>query len=226
VSSALSFRRWGVIVAAVLAGLLTFVSMLVDPVPDAEGRELLQGYADEPGLQGLHTNLIHYGFAMFAPVAYALVGLVRGRGAWIANVAAVLAVLGLSTLPGLVLLDYLGVATVNVAGVETAFQASEEVENLPGFTALIVPAFLASLLALPVAVVATWRARLVPWWTAAAVAAAFLLLLLDVIPWARLSFGIHALAMLALAYALWRIPPAVWHGRGEPPAPSGAPPPA
>jgi hypothetical protein len=224
VSSALSFRRYGVIAAAALAGLLTFVSMIVDPVPDAEGRELLQGYADEPGLQGLHTNLIHYGFAMFAPVAYALVGLVRGRGAWIANVAAVLAVLGLSTLPGLVLIDYLGVATVRVADVETAFQASEEVESLPGFTALIAPAFLASILALPVAAIATWRARLVPWWAAAAVTGAFLLLLLDVIPWALVSFGIHALAMLVLAYALWRIPPAVWHGRAEPAPAADVPP--
>ena len=51
----------------------------------------------------MHTNLIHYGFARFAPVAYAMVGLVRRRGAWIANLAGLLAVLGLSTLPGLYL---------------------------------------------------------------------------------------------------------------------------
>ena len=53
--------------------------------------------------------MIHYGFALFAPVAYAMVGLVRRRGAWIANLAGVLAVLGLSTLPGLVLVDYFSV---------------------------------------------------------------------------------------------------------------------
>jgi hypothetical protein len=224
VSSALSARRWCVIVAAALAGLLTFVSMLVDPVPDAEGRELLQGYADNPGLQGLHTNLIHYGFALLAPVAYAMVGLVRRRGAWIANVAAVLAVLGLSTLPGLVLIDYLGVATVRVADVETAFQASEEVENLPGFVVLLAPAFIASILALPVAAIATWRGRVVPLWVAAVVVASFLLLLADPLP-ARLIFGIHAAAMLVLAYALWRIPPDVWTGRADtpPPEPAAAP---
>jgi hypothetical protein len=90
-------------------------------VPSAEGRELIQGYAANKGRQGLHTNLIHYGFALFAPVAYAMVGLVRQRGAWIANLSGLFAVLGLSTLPGLVLLDYFSVGVEQVAGVDVAF---------------------------------------------------------------------------------------------------------
>jgi hypothetical protein len=141
-----------------------------------------------------------------------MVGLVRGRGAWIANVAAVLAVIGLGTLPGLVLLDYLGVAMVNVTDVETAYRAEQETENLPGFTALLLPAFLASILAVPVATIATWRARLVPWWVAAIVTAAFLAL--QPLPNAVLAFGILAVAFLVLAYALWRIPVAVWERGG------------
>ena len=123
--------------------------MLVDPVPDAEGRELLEGYSANPEAQGLHTNLIHYGFALFAPVAYAMVGLARGRGAWLANAAGVLAVLGLSTLPGLVLLDHLGVGAVRITDVETAFRIQEETENLPGFIALIAPARKVEILRLP-----------------------------------------------------------------------------
>jgi hypothetical protein len=91
-------------------------SMFVDPVPSAEGRELIQGYAANKARQGLHTNLIHYGFALFAPVAYATVGLVRQRGAWIANLAGLFAVIGLSMLPGLVLLDYFSVGVEQVAG--------------------------------------------------------------------------------------------------------------
>jgi hypothetical protein len=89
-----------VILAAGLSGVTVLISMLFDPAPDAEGRELIQAYAANDRAQGLHTNLIHYGFALFAPVAYAMVGLVRRWGAWIANLAGLLAVLGLSTLPG------------------------------------------------------------------------------------------------------------------------------
>jgi hypothetical protein len=108
--SALSFRRWVVILAAGPSGVIVLISMLFDPAPDAEGRELIQAYAANDLAQGVHTNLIHYGFALFAPVAYAMVGLVRRRGAWIANLAGLLAVLGLSTLPGLVFIDYFSVA--------------------------------------------------------------------------------------------------------------------
>src|SRR5687768_10499213 len=108
--SALSFRRWVVILAAGPSGVIVLISMLFDPAPDAEGRELIQAYAAYDLAQGVHTNLIHYGFALFAPVAYAMVGLVRRRGAWIANLAGLLAVLGLSTLPGLVFIDCFSVA--------------------------------------------------------------------------------------------------------------------
>src|SRR5688572_8127246 len=118
--SALSFRRWAVILAAGLSGVIVLISMLFDPAPDAVGRELIQAYAANDRAQGLHTNLIHYGFALFAPVAYAMVGLVRRRGGWIANVAGLFAVLGLSTLPGLVLTDYMLVGVEHVAGLDAA----------------------------------------------------------------------------------------------------------
>ncbi len=56
--SALSFRRWAVILAAGLSGVIVLISMLFDPAPDAEGRELLQAYAANDRAQGVHTNLI------------------------------------------------------------------------------------------------------------------------------------------------------------------------
>jgi hypothetical protein len=149
--SALCFRRWAVILAAGLSGVTVLISMLFDPAPDAEGRELIQAYAANDRAQGLHTNLIHYGFALFAPVAYAMVGLVRRRGAWIANLAGLLAVLGLSTLPGLVFIDYFSVAVEHVAGLEAAVNAEGAVEKLPGFAAVTVPAFISAILAVPVA---------------------------------------------------------------------------
>jgi hypothetical protein len=95
-----------VILAAGLSGVIVLISIVVEPERNAEHPEILQAYAANNRALGLHANLIHYGFALFAPVAYAMVGLVRRRGAWIANLAGVLAVLGLSTLPGLVFLDF------------------------------------------------------------------------------------------------------------------------
>jgi hypothetical protein len=210
--SALSFRRWAVILAAGLSGVIVLISILVEPAPDAEGaREIIQAYAANERAQGLHTNLIHYGFALFAPVAYAMVGLVRRRGAWIANLAGLLAVLGLSTLPGLVLIDYFSVAVEHVAGLDAAVNAEGAVENLPGFAALSVPAFISSILAVPVATLALWRARLVAWWIPLVAAAA---------PFAPnflpgpaiVTFSVGAVSGLILAWALWRIPAVAWYG--------------
>ena len=208
-NSALSFRRWAVILAAALSGIIVLVSMFADPVPGAEGRELIQGYAVNEGRQGLHTNLIHYGFALFAPVAYGMVGLVRRRGGWIANVAGLFAIIGLSTLPGLVLTDYVLVGVEHVAGLDAAVNAEAATEGLPGFTALGVPAILASVLAVAVATLALWRAGLVRWWLPVVAAATFLAP--NLLPGWLIGFSVMAAGMLTVAWALSRIPENVWH---------------
>jgi hypothetical protein len=205
------FRRWAVILAAGLSGVIVLVSMLVDPAPDAEGRELIRAYAANDRAQGLHTNLIHYGFALFAPAAYGMVGLVRWRGAWIANLAGLLAVLGLSTLPGLVLFDYFSVAVAQVAGLEAAVNAEDAVEKLPGLGALTAPALISSILAVPMATLALWRARLVAWWLPLVAAAAFLGP--NFLPGpAIIAFSVMAVGMLIVGWALWRIPAVAWYG--------------
>jgi hypothetical protein len=209
-NSALVWRRWGIIVAAGLSGVLALVSMFVDPAPSADGRELIEAYAGDPGRQGLHTNLLHYGFALFTPVAYALVGLVRGRGAWLANIAGLLAIIGLSTLPGLVMVDFATVAMANVTDVDTALAASEEMDTMAAFGILVAPAFLASILALPVAAAAMARAGLFRWWVPALVTVAFLGV--NAIPDAVVGFVVIAVALLAVAYELWRLPAQAWSG--------------
>ena len=220
--TALAVRRWTVICAAGLSGVLVMVSMFVDPVPSAVGRELIEGYAENSFRAGLHTNLIHYGFALFAPVAYAIVGIVRGRGAWLANVAGVLAVIGLSTLPGLVLLDFTSTAAVRATDVDTAFAIEQQLGQMPAFILIVVPAMVSAMLALPLAVAAMWRAGLVHW--GIVVASLVGMLSATVLPW-YLGFGLMMAWQLVLAWVLWRLPASVWD-RGErrvvEPAPAGA----
>ena len=210
VPSALRIRRQAVIAAAGLSGLLVLASMFVDPVPEADGRDLIVGYAGDLTRSGLHTNLIHYGFALVAPVVYAMVALVRGRGAWLANVAGVLAVIGLSTLPGLVLLDFPAVATALSSDVDAAVAMEEQMGQLGWFLAVVIPAFLCAVIALPVAVTALWRAGLVPGYLP--VVAVLAALAPNVAPTWWLGFGINAIWMLVVAYFLARVPAARWYG--------------
>ena len=133
-----------------------------------------------------------------------------GGGAWIANLAGLLAVLGLSTLPGLAIFDYFSVAVEHVAGLEAAVRAEDAVEKLPGYAALTTPALIASFLAVPVATLALWRARLVASWLPLVAATAFLGLLF--LPGAILAFSVMAVGMLIVGWALWRIPTVAWYG--------------
>lgn len=219
--TALAARRWGVIAAAGLSGVLVVISMLVDPVPVASGRELIEGYAENSTRAGLHTNLIHYGFALWAPVVYAVVGLVRGRGAWLANVAGILAVIGLSTLPGLVMLDLTGTAAAQVTDVDTAFAIEEQLGQSVWFVALVIPAFLCAVLALPITGVALWRAGLAP--GAFALAGVVVGVAVHVAPTWWIGFGSNMLWLLWLAHLLWRLPLPLWDRRAADTATSPAP---
>lgn len=212
---ALAARRWGVIAAATLSGILVMVSMFIDPVPSANGRELIEGYAENSVRAGLHTNLIHYGFALLAPVVFAIVGLVRGRGAALANVAGVTAVIGLTTLPGLVMLDLTGTAAAQVTDVDTAYAIEEQLGQNPAFVFLVIPAFLCVMVVVPLAVIAMWRARLVH--GSFAVSGVLAAAALHVAPTWWLAFGINLVWMMALGYVLWRLPLSLWD-RGPAPA--------
>jgi hypothetical protein len=222
-STAFAVRRWAVIAAAGLSGVLVFVSMIVDPAPEADGRDLIAAYAGDTVASGLHTNLIHYGFALIAPVVYAMVGMVRGRGGWLANVAGLLAVIGLSTLPGMVMLDLTTTAAVQATDVDTAHAIEQQLGERVSFLAIVIPAFVSSVLALPVALAALWRAGLVHWGmvTGAVIAA----IAPNVAPTWWLGFGVNLVWMLVVAYLLWRLPMSAWTGRAAVPgsAPAGEP---
>jgi hypothetical protein len=142
--------------------VLIVAGVFLDPDIDESGRDLAQEYAENPGVTQLSALSFHFAFVMWAPLVFALVGLVRGRGAWLANVAAVLAVLGATTLPGFLLTDFYDIAIVDAFGLDGWDRVDEELEDLPGASVLFVSAALGFLLCLPVALFAAWRAALLP----------------------------------------------------------------
>lgn len=215
--TALRLRRAFVIAATALTGVLAFVSMIVDPAPEADGPDMVAAYAADLTASGLHTNLLHYGFALMAPVVFAAVGLVRRRGAALANLAGLLAVLGLTTLPGLVLTDFTMVAALRATGdLETLAAMDREVEGLTWFTVIVVPAFVGALLAMPLAITALWRAALVPGFLVPVAFVAGLAPNFGPTWWA--SWGPQLVGMLVIAYYLARIPLEHWYGNAPAPA--------
>jgi hypothetical protein len=142
---------------------------------------------------------------MWAPIVFALVGLVRGRGAWLANVAAVLATLGATTLPGFLLTDFYDIAIYGELGGDAWQQVTDRIEELPGAAVMFITGFLGHMLCLPLVLFAAWRAGLVAVWVPILMSAA--VVAAQAIP---NGFGLLVLAaaMAVLAYVLsqldWR----------------------
>ena len=192
------------IAAPLIAAVLIVAGVFLDPDIDASGRELAREYAENEGVTQISALSFHFAFVMWAPLVFALVGLVRGRGAWLANVAAILAVLGATTLPGFLLVDFYAIAIYDTVGGDEWDRINDKIEELPGATVLFITGFLGHMLCLPAALFAAWRAALLPLWTPVAVSISI------VLAQALQPFGsgllILAVAMVALAYALSRSP--------------------
>ena len=115
-SSALTVRRYAVVVAPLIAAMLIVAGFFLDPAIGESGRELAEEYAAHPGREQVSALAFHFGFALLAIPAVALIVAVRGRGAWLANLAGFLGVLGLTTLPGFLLTDFYDIAIYGELG--------------------------------------------------------------------------------------------------------------
>ena len=203
-SAALSFRRWALIVLPLAAAALIVAGVFLDPDIDADGRELAEQYANNEERTQLSALAFHFAFIMTAPIVFALVGLVRGRGAWLANVAAILATLGATTLPGFLLVDFYDIAIYDAAGPAVWQEVTDRLEELPGAMVLFLTAFLGHVLCLPIALVAAWRAgRLALWVPVVVVGGSIAAQFAPRV--AGIGLLLAAASMLALSYAFWHI---------------------
>ena len=165
---ALVFRRWTLVVAPTLAGLLAIGGAVADPAVDLDGAALYELYAANPEPLQWKSVLYHFSYALWGLAALMLVGAVRRLGSWLANVAGLSAFLGISSLPGFLLADFYDSAIGQVHGVDGALAVERAMEGMWGLGVMGVTGIGGFLLCLPVAVLAAWRAGLLRWWGAVA----------------------------------------------------------
>jgi hypothetical protein len=163
-SRALGARHWLVVAAPLVAGGLAIVGSLADPAAGKDGRELYAAYANEPGRVEVKALAYHFSYAMWLPIVFALVARVRDRGAWLANIAGLLGLLGVTTMPGFVLADFYDSAIGRQFGAEGAFQVEQLMESMAALPAMAATGAIGFILSLPLAAFAAWRAKLLPWW--------------------------------------------------------------
>lgn len=201
--NAIAVRRWAIAIAPVLAGILTVVGTLADPLPPGEGRELVEAYASNPGPLNIKSLSYHFAYALWLAVVFPLVGLVRARGSWLANIAGLLAFLGISTIPGFLVTDFIDSAMGQTVGADAAVRVGEVAQGFWAFPVMAGPGFAGLMLALPLAAIAAWRAGVLVWWGAAAAVAG--IAAFAVFGAMLLGNSILAVAFLVFSVALARL---------------------
>lgn len=170
VSRALAARRALIVAMPVLAGVFLVVGAAADPAAGLTGARMNEIYIDNPGPLQWKSTGYHWAYALLIAPAMLLASYVKGRGAWIANIAAVLGFLGATTLPGMLMSDWYVAGIGHFHGLDGTLAVEDHMfATMWGVKGFIIPGMLGFVLALPLATIALWRARLVRWWAFAAV---------------------------------------------------------
>jgi hypothetical protein len=135
------------------------------------GTRARRGNASDPDALNFKSLGYHFAYTIWLAAALGVVGLVRRRGSWLANVAGVLAILGISSIPGFLVSDFIDSAMGRLVGIDETVRVGEAVEEQWGLAVMAVPGFAGLVLALPLAAIAAWRAAQLPWWGAVSVIA-------------------------------------------------------
>ena len=200
-SWSLRIRRVALVAAPTLAAALVVAAYFLDPALGESGVERARQHAAHAARQQISLLALHSSLALLAVPAVALIVMVRGRGAWLANLAAVFALVGMTTLPGFVLIAFYDIAIYGELGPAAYYAIDDGVAQLHGATVMVVSGFLGFILALPTALLAAWRGGLLRLWPAPTVLLGEASALI-----APETFGLlhFAASLVALSYALRR----------------------
>ena len=168
-SRSAALRRGFFVASPVLAGILLLVATIADPGAGSTGQEMNQAYTDNPGALQWHSLTLHWSYAFWGVTAFMAASYVKGRGSVLANIGAFLGFVGMTTLPGILAVDWYDSSIGQVYGVDAIASLHDHMDKtlwaLPFFAA---PGIIGLLLGLPLAVAALWRAGVVRWWAFAA----------------------------------------------------------
>jgi hypothetical protein len=183
-SSALSARRAFLVAAPVLAGLFAIVGAYADPGAGVMGQEMWKIYAANPDPLQFKSLGFHWSYAFWIAPALLIAPYVRGRGAWLANVTALVGFVGMTTLPGMLFIDWYDSALGAMYGVDAVQAVQDTMMNeMWGPRVFQLPGLVGFMLSMPLVALTLWRARLVKWWAIVPVVAGFLAFMLSNVMW-------------------------------------------
>jgi hypothetical protein len=201
-SRALAARRWFLIASPVLAGLFAVVGAYADPAAGISGTRMFEIYTANPEPLQFKSLGFHWSYAFWIAPAVLAAVYVRGRGAWIANVAAFLGFVGMTTLPGLLFSDWYDSAIGQLYGPEGVQAVQERMsDTMWGIPVMTTPGMLGFMLALPLMTIALWRSGVVRWWAFVAVLGGYAAFMFSNVMWWGCAITTVCFTVFAVALA-------------------------
>lgn len=199
-SAALQARRWLLVASPVLAGLFAVLGAAADPAVGIDDERLWRLYAENPGPLQWKSLGLHWSYAFWGLPALLVLQYVRGRGAWLGNLTALIGFAGITTLPGLLFIDWYDSAIGQTYGVEGNRAVNDVMETMWGVPFFVTPGMIGLMFALPLAALTLWRARLVRWWAPTAAVAGFLAFGMSGVTWWGCAITTAFFTVLAVAF--------------------------
>jgi hypothetical protein len=164
-----ALRRGFFIASPILAGVLLLVATIADPGAGKTGEEMNRLYTEHPGALQIHSLTLHWAYAFWGVAAFLAAAYVRNRGSVLANIGAFLGFVGMTTLPGILFVDWYDSTVGQVYGVDAIDKLHTAISDaFPALPLFNMPGIIGLLLCLPFAVAGLWRAGVVRWWSFAA----------------------------------------------------------
>jgi len=151
------------------SGVIIFAGFLVTPWEgNSTTTASLRTLAAHPTQAQVAAVLLHFGYLLLVPAAFALVHLARRGARRLTYTGLVFSVLG-AGLSGLLVTDFFNLALVQHLPLASAVRVSDAAKQYPLGALIGKPSALAAAVGLVLLAAAAWRARWVSWWPAAAI---------------------------------------------------------
>lgn len=222
-SNASTFRRMGAGLALIAAPLLFLAGDIISPAWSDDTAEYVGEVAGSTSAQSTSGVLYTIGMPLMLAGAIGIASCIRGRGVTLANIALVLAVIGLGTFPALAVTSIVDVVAISAVGEEGLASLIDAAEDSVAFIVVLLFALAGSLLSLVLIGLAVGRSGLAPWWVGGALIVAAALLIaggssqaLAIASSVLLlaGFGYLGVRILRLSDAVWERPPEDWRAPG------------
>jgi len=172
-------RRFSRIVAAVAliaAPIVVLAGMLATPwEKEATTASYHDALAAHPGQAELAALLLHFGFLLLLPAALGIMHLTRRATPKVAHIGGILAVIGLSTLPGLVVTDYYDLALAQGLPRAESVRIADDAASSWAAAVMLATTIAPMFFGLVTLLVAAVRAGVAKWWAPIAVTIGWIL---------------------------------------------------